>query len=151
LFVACCLHDRSRKQQATDNKQLGYRSTINEEGNTMPANKDCLFCRIIAGEIPSKKVFEDDAFFAFRDINPQAPVHVLLIPKKHIPMLSALERCDGALMGALVLRAAEIARQEGISESGYRVVVNNGESASQSVLHIHAHILGGRNFGWPPG
>ena len=111
----------------------------------------CLFCRIIAGEIPSKKVFEDDAFFAFRDINPQAPVHVLLIPKRHIPMVSALGEGDGELMGNLVLRAAEVARQEGIAEGGYRLVINNGESASQTVFHIHLHLLGGRNFGWPPG
>ena len=115
------------------------------------SDTDCLFCRIASGDIPSKKVFEDGEFFAFRDINPQAPVHVLLIPKRHIPMLSGLEKSDGALMGSLVLRAAEIARQEGISDSGYRFVVNNGESASQSVFHIHAHILGGRRFGWPPG
>ena len=111
----------------------------------------CLFCRIIAGEIPSKKVFEDDEFFAFRDINPQAPVHVLLIPKRHIPMVSALDEGDGELMGNLILRAADVARQEGIAKSGYRLVINNGESASQTVFHIHLHILGGRNFGWPPG
>ena len=112
---------------------------------------DCLFCLIIAGGIPSKKVFEDDEFFAFRDINPQAPVHVLLIPKRHIPMVSALAEGDGALMGTMMLRAAEIARQEGVAGSGYRLVINNGESASQSVFHIHLHILGGRVFGWPPG
>jgi histidine triad (HIT) family protein len=111
----------------------------------------CLFCRIIAGEIPSKKVFEDGDFFAFRDINPQAPVHVLLIPKRHIPMVSALAPEDAEAMGAMMLRAAEIARTEGIAESGFRLVINNGESASQTVFHIHLHILGGRTFGWPPG
>jgi histidine triad (HIT) family protein len=111
----------------------------------------CLFCRIIAGEIPSKTVFEDDELFAFRDINPQAPVHVLLIPKRHIPMVSDLVDDDGSLMGTMMLRAAEIARQEGVSDSGYRLVINNGESASQSVFHIHLHLMGGRRFGWPPG
>lgn len=115
------------------------------------ATTDCLFCRIASGEIPSKKVYEDGEFFAFRDINPQAPVHVLLIPKRHIPMVSALGDADGALMGELILRANEIAKQEGISDSGFRLVINNGESASQSVFHIHLHILGGRRFGWPPG
>ncbi len=115
------------------------------------ANDDCLFCRIAKGEIPSKKVYEDAEFFAFRDINPQAPVHVLLIPKRHIPMLSALQQSDEELMGSMMLRASGIAEQEEISDSGYRFVINNGESASQSVFHIHAHIMGGRRFGWPPG
>ncbi|HEU5162370.1 MAG TPA: histidine triad nucleotide-binding protein [Thermoanaerobaculia bacterium] len=115
------------------------------------ATTDCLFCRIIAGEIPSKKVFEDGEFFAFRDINPQAQVHVLLIPKRHIPMVSALAPGDEGVMGTMMMRAAEIAKQEGVAESGYRLVINNGESASQSVFHIHMHILGGRRFGWPPG
>jgi histidine triad (HIT) family protein len=111
---------------------------------------DCLFCRIIRGETPAKKVYEDEHTFAFEDINPQAPTHVLVIPKKHIVGLkeSALE--DAEIIGRCHLVAAEIARQRGV-ESGYRTVLNVGPGAGQSVFHLHVHLLGGRNLAWPPG
>lgn len=113
--------------------------------------QDCLFCRIAAGEIQAAKVFEDDSFVAFRDIAPQAPVHILLIPKAHKATLDDLSAGDASLMGELLLRATRIAREEGISDSGYRVVANCREGAGQSVFHIHFHILGGRPMQWPPG
>lgn len=114
-------------------------------------DKDCLFCRIVAGEIPSKKAYEDDQFYAFHDIHPQAPIHVLLIPKEHIPSIAELGEEHEGLIGRLLLRAASLASELGISESGYRVVTNRGEKAGQSVFHLHFHILGGRPMGWPPG
>lgn len=116
----------------------------------MSENK-CLFCRIIAGEIPAAKVYEDDHAFAFRDINPQAPTHVLLIPKKHIASLNEATEKDHAVLGHLLRVAPQIARQEGLSENGYRVVANVGSDAGQTVWHIHLHILGGRPMTWPPG
>ena len=109
---------------------------------------DCIFCRIAAGEIPSQKVFEDEHVFAFRDIQPQAPHHILIVPKQHVAKLADV--CDSSLLGKLVSTAARIARDEGL-ESGYRVVINNGESAGQSVWHLHVHLLAGRPFRWPPG
>jgi histidine triad (HIT) family protein len=114
-------------------------------------NERCLFCRIANGEIPSKKVYEDDQVFAFHDINPQAPTHVLIVPRKHIASLDALTDADAALIGNVVVRAAEIARNLHLTSEGYRFVVNMGEAAGQTVFHIHFHILGGRNLGWPPG
>ena len=102
---------------------------------------DCLFCRIIAGEIPSNKVYENDRVFAFRDINPQAPVHVLIVPKKH--MDNVLE-CDGETAAALVDAARKIAIQEGVAQSGFRVVSNCGKDGAQSVNHLHVHLMGGR-------
>lgn len=102
--------------------------------------KDCLFCKIIAGEIPSNKVYENDKVFAFRDINPQAPVHVLIVPKKH--MDNVLE-CDGDTAAALTEAIGVVARQEGVAESGFRVVSNCGHDACQSVNHLHVHLLGG--------
>ena len=113
----------------------------------MPEN--CLFCRIVKGEIPAKIVAQTDACIAFRDVNPQAPVHVLVIPRQHVPSLN--ETNDAALVGRLVLLAAEIARSEGIAESGYRTVINTNADAGQTVFHIHLHLLGGRRMGWPPG
>lgn len=110
--------------------------------------KDCLFCRIVAGEIPSKKVFEDDRLLAFEDVAPQAPTHVLIVPKTHVVDLQD-EGADAELIGALVARSAAIARERGIPE--YRLVANTGSSVGQSVFHLHFHILGGRRFGWPPG
>ena len=101
---------------------------------------DCLFCRIIAGEIPGSKVYEDDKVFAFRDINPQAPVHVLIVPKKH--MANILE-CDGETAEALTEAIRKIAAQEGVSESGFRVISNCGRDGAQSVNHLHVHLLGG--------
>lgn len=110
-----------------------------------------IFKKIIDREIPAKIVYEDDLCLAFRDVNPQAPTHILLIPKKEIPTLNELKRDDQALLGHLMLKVPEIAAQEGISEDGYRLVVNTQPGAGQTVYHIHLHILGGRPFHWPPG
>jgi histidine triad (HIT) family protein len=111
---------------------------------------DCLFCRIIRGEIPSKQVYEDDSVFAFEDIDPKAPTHVLIIPKKHFAGLKEAEADDAELIGRCHLAAAEIARQRNI-EQGYRTVLNVGPGAGQSVFHLHVHLLGGRSLSWPPG
>ena len=111
----------------------------------------CLFCSIVAGEIPATIVFENDELLAFRDINPQAPTHVLIIPRVHREHPGELTRDDEALMGRVIRAASEIARQEGIADSGYRLVVNAGPDANQTVPHIHVHVLGGRTMGWPPG
>jgi histidine triad (HIT) family protein len=111
---------------------------------------DCLFCKIIRGEIPTKKVYEDERVFVFEDINPQAPTHVLIIPKKHIVGLKEAKAEEAEILGYCQLTAAKIARQRGI-ESGYRTVYNVGPGAGQSVFHLHLHLLGGRNLGWPPG
>jgi histidine triad (HIT) family protein len=111
---------------------------------------DCLFCRIIHGEIPAKKVYEDEHTYAFDDINPQAPTHVLVVPKKHVSGLKEAEAEDAELIGRCQLVAANIARQRSI-EDGYRTVLNVGPRAGQSVFHLHVHLLGGRNLQWPPG
>jgi histidine triad (HIT) family protein len=111
----------------------------------------CLFCKIVAGEIPAKRVHEDDELLAFEDIKPEAPVHVLIIPKRHIPTLTDVEPADDALVGAMMRRAARIAVEKGISESGYRTVMNCNSHAGQTVFHIHLHLLGGRRMNWPPG
>ena len=110
--------------------------------------KDCLFCKIARGEKPAKKVYEDDEIFAFHDINPQAPTHILLIPKQH---LETIEDASPEMLGKLVAKASEIARDIGISEKGYRTVINCRDHAGQSVYHLHVHLLGGRWFHWPPG
>lgn len=110
---------------------------------------NCIFCRIVAGEIPSKKVYEDDRIFAFEDISPKAPTHVLVVPREHIERLSEVSSAEEPLLGALASRAAAIARERGLSD--YRLVVNNGEGAGQSVFHLHFHLLGGRAMSWPPG
>jgi histidine triad (HIT) family protein len=115
------------------------------------SNDRCLFCRIVNGDISAKKVYEDDQVVAFHDINPQAPTHVLIIPRKHIASLDALTDADTATVGTLVTRAAALARDLHLESDGYRLVANNGEAAGQTVFHIHFHLLGGRNFGWPPG
>ncbi|MFN0120621.1 MAG: histidine triad nucleotide-binding protein [Blastocatellia bacterium] len=112
---------------------------------------NCLFCKIIAGEIPAQRVYENDHVIAFRDINPQAPVHVLLIPRRHIASLNELAPDDTAAMGHLLAAAPAIARQEGLADNGYRAVINTGAAAGQTVFHIHLHLLGGRPLGWPPG
>ena len=112
---------------------------------------DCLFCKIVKGEVPSKKVHEDERILAFEDIQPQAPTHTLIIPKKHIATLNEIEEADRDLLGDIVLVARKIAREKGLSEEGYRLVVNCLESAGQAVFHIHFHLLGGRTFHWPPG
>ncbi len=112
---------------------------------------DCLFCKIVAGEIPADIIYESDTAIAFRDINPQAPTHVLIIPRKHIATINDIEAEDHAIVGSLYSAAAEIAKQEGFSEEGYRAVMNCNEAAGQTVFHIHLHLLGGRDQGWPPG
>jgi histidine triad (HIT) family protein len=110
----------------------------------------CLFCKIVAGEIPSKKVFEDDLTYAFRDINPQAPTHVLVVPRKHIDSLAEASAEDQELLGYLHLVAARIAKNEGLSK-GFRTVINTGPDGGQTVDHLHVHLLGGRTMLWPPG
>ncbi|MBT2972212.1 MAG: histidine triad nucleotide-binding protein [Candidatus Thiodiazotropha sp. (ex Ctena orbiculata)] len=112
---------------------------------------DCLFCKFVNAEIEPDKVYEDDDLLAFRDINPQAPTHILIIPKRHIATLNELEPSDQALMGKLTLAAQKIANDEGIGGGGYRLVINCNSDAGQSVFHIHMHLLGGRSMGWPPG
>ena len=111
---------------------------------------DCLFCRIVRGEIPSKKVFEDNETFVFEDLKPQAPTHVLIIPKKHIVDVREAKPQDAEIIGKLHLVAAQIARDRKI-ENGYRTVFNVGPGAGQSVFHLHLHLLGGRPLSWPPG
>jgi histidine triad (HIT) family protein len=110
---------------------------------------DCLFCRIVRKEIPVTLVAEDEHSIAFRDINPQAPVHVLVIPRAHVVSLDKAD--DAAMIGRLSLMAAEIARAEGVSASGYRTVMNTNSAAGQTVFHVHLHLLGGRSMHWPPG
>jgi len=110
-----------------------------------------LFERIIARQIPAEILFEDDLVIAFRDIHPQAPVHALVIPKKPIPRIGAASPEDEALLGHLLLTAAKVARLLGLSESGYRLVINHGLHGGESVPHLHCHVLGGRPMGWPPG
>ncbi|MGI9272300.1 MAG: histidine triad nucleotide-binding protein [Woeseiaceae bacterium] len=112
---------------------------------------DCLFCKILAGDIPADIVFESDDAIAFRDVNPQAPTHVLIIPRKHIATINDLDASDATLVGQLYLAAKQIAQDEGIAEDGYRVVMNCNEAAGQTVFHMHLHLLGGRQMGWPPG
>ena len=109
----------------------------------------CIFCRIVRGEIPSTLVAQNDRAIAFRDLDPQAPTHVLVIPRRHVSSLA--EADDGAELGAVLLLAAEVARQEGVAEQGYRTVLNTGAHGGQSVHHLHAHVLGGRAMKWPPG
>jgi histidine triad (HIT) family protein len=110
---------------------------------------ECLFCKIVRGEIPAKLVYEGDDCIAFRDIDPKAPVHVLVVPRDHVASLDDVS--DAPLVGRLALVAAEIARQEGIAESGYRTVFNTNRDAGQTVFHLHLHLLGGRAMTWPPG
>jgi histidine triad (HIT) family protein len=112
---------------------------------------DCLFCKIAAGEIPSNQVYSDDEFYAFRDIHPAAPVHVLIIPRKHIERIIDANEKDAALLGRMILRANQVAEAEGIAQQGVRYVINCNAWAGQEVFHIHLHIVGGRPLGWPPG
>jgi histidine triad (HIT) family protein len=111
---------------------------------------DCIFCKIVAGEIPSKKVMEDEHILAFHDVAPQAPTHILLIPKKHIASLAQAGSSDHAVLGHLLVKAGEIAREQGLSR-GYRVVISTGPEGGQTVDHLHLHVLGGRQMHWPPG
>jgi histidine triad (HIT) family protein len=112
---------------------------------------ECLFCKIVEGAIPAKKLYEDEHVLAFDDINPQARVHVLVIPKRHMVSLDDTQDSDAALLGQLMVVCAKMARERGIVESGYRVVANTGREAGQTVFHLHLHVLGGRSFTWPPG
>lgn len=111
--------------------------------------ESCLFCRIVRREIPAKVIHEDEHTIAFRDIDPKAPTHVLVIPKEHVPSLN--EASDATQLGRLMLVAAQIAKAEGLTDDGYRTVVNTGANAGQTVFHVHLHLLGGRRLSWPPG
>ncbi|HDN98038.1 MAG: histidine triad nucleotide-binding protein [Candidatus Omnitrophota bacterium] len=111
--------------------------------------EDCIFCKIAKGSVSAKVVYEDDEFIAFHDINPQAPVHILIIPKKHIPRLCDTE--DKELLGKMLILANKIAEKMGILEDGYRVVINTNRNAGQTIDHLHLHLLGGRIMNWPPG
>lgn len=110
---------------------------------------DCLFCKIAEGKIPSSKVYEDEGYFAFNDINPQAPTHILVVAKKHLDKISSMDDADCAMVGGLFRTASRICAEKNISD--YRLVINNGAGVGQSVFHIHVHILAGRPMGWPPG
>jgi histidine triad (HIT) family protein len=112
---------------------------------------DCLFCRIATGEIPAQFVYEDDSVVAFHDVDPQAPVHVLVVPRRHVPNLPVAAAEDPELIARVVAVVAQVAALQGIDESGYRSVVNTGPDAQQSVQHLHFHVIGGRQLGWPPG
>ncbi|MGQ0764164.1 MAG: histidine triad nucleotide-binding protein [Gemmatimonadota bacterium] len=112
-------------------------------------SETCLFCSIVRGEIPCDKVASDEHALAFRDIDPQSPVHVLVIPREHVASLE--DASDTQMLGRLLLMAAQVARLEGVAESGYRTVLNTNADGGQSVHHLHAHVLGGRSLGWPPG
>lgn len=112
---------------------------------------DCLFCRIVAGEIPATIVLDEERVLAFRDITPQAPVHVLVIPREHYANVAELAEANPALAGELMAAAARVARAEGVVDSGFRVVLNTGDDGGQTVGHVHAHVLAGRPLTWPPG
>ena len=120
---------------------------FNERGDIM----SCLFCKIIAGEIPSTKVYEDEDLYAFRDIDPKAPTHILVIPKKHLSSMNDLDEVSAPIVSKAFLILKKLASDEGIDESGYRVVVNTLKDGGQSVEHLHFHLLGGRSLSWPPG
>lgn len=113
--------------------------------------EDCLFCKVINGEVPSTEVYSDDDLYAFRDINPGAPTHILIVPRKHIARISDAKNEDQALLGKMMLKANDIARFQGLVEDGFRYVINCNSYGGQSVYHIHMHILGGRPLSWPPG
>jgi histidine triad (HIT) family protein len=112
---------------------------------------ECIFCQMVEGAIPTKNTYEDEQVLAFDDINPQARVHVLVIPKRHVVSLDDTKDSDAELLGQLMVVCAKIARERGLAESGYRVVVNTGREAGQTVFHLHLHVMGGRSFTWPPG
>lgn len=112
---------------------------------------NCLFCKIINGDIPAEKLYEDDNVLAFSDINAQAPLHALVIPKKHIATINDLQADDAELIGQMYMAAKQIANQAGYADTGYRTVINCGEAAGQTVFHIHLHVLAGRDLAWPPG
>ena len=112
---------------------------------------DCLFCAIVEGKVKANLVYQDDSIVAFKDIAPKAPVHILIIPRKHLVRVSDIAEADRALIGQIFQVAARLAREQGVADSGYRVVVNSGADAGQSVFHLHYHLLGGRQMTWPPG
>ncbi len=112
---------------------------------------DCLFCKIIAGEIPSKKAYEDELVYAFHDIDPQAPVHILIIPKQHIKSVDEITAENSAVVAHIFEVAAHLAKENNLSDDGYRIVTNIGEAGGQTVKHLHFHLMGGRNFTWPAG
>ncbi|HEV8593387.1 MAG TPA: histidine triad nucleotide-binding protein [Pyrinomonadaceae bacterium] len=112
---------------------------------------DCIFCKVVSGEIPSTKVYEDDVAIAFHDLNPQAPVHILVVPKIHVDSLDKAEVADAEAIGRLLTASAEIARRDGFAENGYRVVINTNADGGQTVFHLHVHLLAGRTFVFPPG
>lgn len=116
-----------------------------------PNDPKCVFCRIAQGELESERVLEQDDVLAFRDLNPQAPSHILVIPRRHIPAVAKLQEGDGEVAGRLLLAAREVAEAEGLEEGGYRLVVNQGRDGGQTVDHLHLHVLGGRPMRWPPG
>jgi histidine triad (HIT) family protein len=111
----------------------------------------CIFCRIVEHQAPAKIVYEDESVVAFEDLNPQAPVHLLVVPKKHLPSLKEATAEDEPMLGRALSVAARLARERGLESKGYRTVINNGAEAGQSVFHLHVHVLGGRVFRWPPG
>jgi histidine triad (HIT) family protein len=120
-------------------------------GTEAMSEQDCIFCKIVAGQIPSDRVYEDEACFAFNDISPQAPTHVLLVPKEHVDSLDKAESAQKEMIGHLLLAAAKIARDKGFAEDGYRVVINTNADGGQTVFHLHVHLLAGRPFVFPPG
>ena len=113
--------------------------------------QDCIFCKIVAGDIPAKVIYRDEHVTAFYDLHPQAPVHLLIVPNRHFDSLSTLVAADAAAVGRLLTTAHQLATTTGVADSGYRVAVNMGPDASLSVFHLHAHLIGGRRLGWPPG
>lgn len=113
--------------------------------------EDCLFCRIISGQMSVPFLYESEDIVAFRDIHPQAPVHILVMPKKHIPKISSVQKKEGLLIGRIINVANSLAAEENIADSGYRLIINCGEDAGQEIFHIHLHLLGGRKMSWPPG
>jgi histidine triad (HIT) family protein len=128
-------------------------SEIYRRVRVMTANSDpdCIFCKIVGGQIPAAVIYTNDQVTAFRDVNPQMPLHVLVVPNQHVANTEALEPQHDALVGAVVRAAREIARQEGVAERGYRLVINTGRDALNAVPHLHMHMLGGRSMSWPPG
>jgi histidine triad (HIT) family protein len=124
---------------------------VSEETAAAAISTDCLFCRIVAGEIPSDKLYEDDVVVAIRDIAPRAPTHILLLPRRHIRSAAELTEEDAPMLGRLFAVAAKLARDGGIADSGYRLVSNVGRWGGQTVDHLHVHLMGGRAFDWPPG
>lgn len=117
----------------------------------MPEMPDCIFCRIVSGDVPGSIVYQDEQVTAFRDVNPRAPVHVLIVPNVHLANTEELKPSDDSSVAAVMRAAREVARIEGVAESGYRLVVNTGADALNTVPHLHVHLLGGRRLGWPPG